>query len=1190
KKDGVGATSYNAWSLAMSGTVAPITAKYVNFDGPTRLNATGDDLEIVWNNPGGTGFGGNDIVVDRVEWNQSSSGTHYWESSNTNMTDAALTLADAALMRNGWPVANGTDTNDNAVDFTASGTECGRTTDPVPQVTITTPVITTSWTGGMNHNIVWQATDPAPGAAPQLTYWVNYSTTSATGPWTLIAGPSTLPSAQYGIAQNTVWNAPCPTDTSVWVSVDAADAIQRGGAVSPQFEIDCTAPNPTPSPSNGASGVPTNTPITVIFDEGMNTALPTTADVTFSGGETVTGLSWTGNTMVTITVSPSPLIAGQPYTWGLSCNFKDDSDTGNALAGCPTSWTFTTAGNPSPTVTLTSPAGGEIWTGGSNHNILWDPDDDGGSLTYWINYSLNGGALWTAGPTGNVLTPYPPQTTNWPVPLADTLQAQIQVCVGDGASTTCDTSPNFEIDSTRDTPTPNPANGAPGVPTAAGTFTISFNDNTPAGAMSTAPTLADVSFSVGGILTGISWNSPTNNLLTVTHNALAAGTTYTWGINCNFEDSSDPGNTVQGCPTTWTFDTAGGRPVVSNLAVDLQTVPPGVLHIMNPTSPTFSWSYSDPDGDPQTQASWDVLDPSGLFWTNSPLGTATTDTYAGQVLLRGVDYDLVMEVTDGLLWSLPVTLSFRLNLLPPAPTLVSPSNNAINVPAGTTTLTWNPVTDADGDSVTYEYCVGSALNICDLASGSNGALTAYDHVTSPLTTYFWRVRAFDSYEYQLGWSANWRFTTAAAVPPTVNVDTPTGGEDWTGGTTHDVLWTPGDTDSIDLWWWLNYTLTGAAPFTASLSGTLTAPFAQQTTAWLVPFGNTTNAQVQVCVDDGRPAPAVCDPSPDFTIDSSRPTFTNLPLNLATGVAVNANIVITFSEAMDTVVTGPAVTVSPDPGVTRAWSAGNTTLTLTHTTAFTASTPYTVTVGAAGLDVSDTGNAVVGGTFSFTTGSVDVTDPTAVINAPGTSVQEDTPITFDGTASSDPNGTIASYSWEVRDQNGALLPGGAGTLSTFTFTFPQPGTYTVTLTVTDAAGRPNTAAPVTMTVTQKVVAEPFPWWIVILLIIVVAVMLLLFFLMKRRKKEEEEAVPPPPGAAPPPPEELPPPPGAALAPPARAPPPRAAPPPPRAPPRAPVAPPPPPAAAPPAAATKECASCGTIVSASDTECFMCGAKL
>lgn len=53
--------------------------------------------------------------------------------------------------------------------------------------------------------------------------------------------------------------------------------------------------------------------------------------------------------------------------------------------------------------------------------------------------------------------------------------------------------------------------------------------------------------------------------------------------------------------------------------------------------------------------------------------------------------------------------------------------------------------------------------------------------------------------------------------------------------------------------------------------------------------------------------------------------------------------------------------------------------------------------------------------------------------------------FDGTSSSDPDGTIASYAW--RNQNGFLM----STSPTFTRTFPSARTITLTLTVTDNQG-------------------------------------------------------------------------------------------------------------------------------------------
>ena len=67
-----------------------------------------------------------------------------------------------------------------------------------------------------------------------------------------------------------------------------------------------------------------------------------------------------------------------------------------------------------------------------------------------------------------------------------------------------------------------------------------------------------------------------------------------------------------------------------------------------------------------------------------------------------------------------------------------------------------------------------------------------------------------------------------------------------------------------------------------------------------------------------------------------------PADLAYDVAVNAGIVITFSEAMNP--TTLAWTISPNPGGwTETWNPGNTVVTLSHAAAFTASTTYTVTV-------------------------------------------------------------------------------------------------------------------------------------------------------------------------------------------------------------------------------------------------------
>ena len=59
------------------------------------------------------------------------------------------------------------------------------------------------------------------------------------------------------------------------------------------------------------------------------------------------------------------------------------------------------------------------------------------------------------------------------------------------------------------------------------------------------------------------------------------------------------------------------------------------------------------------------------------------------------------------------------------------------------------------------------------------------------------------------------------------------------------------------------------------------------------------------------------------------------------------------------------------------------------------------------------------------------------------------VAFDGSASADPDGTIASFDWDFGDGEG-------GTGETTGYTYAQPGTYPVTLTVTDDQGATATA--------------------------------------------------------------------------------------------------------------------------------------
>jgi chitodextrinase len=93
-------------------------------------------------------------------------------------------------------------------------------------------------------------------------------------------------------------------------------------------------------------------------------------------------------------------------------------------------------------------------------------------------------------------------------------------------------------------------------------------------------------------------------------------------------------------------------------------------------------------------------------------------------------------------------------------------------------------------------------------------------------------------------------------------------------------------------------------------------------------------------------------------------------------------------------------------------------------------------------------------------------PVADPNGPYTG-SEGAPVTFDGSGSFDPDGTIVAYDWDFGDGN-------TGTGVSPTHTYAADGLYTVALTVTDDGGATNTAmttATISSAPNQPPVADP-----------------------------------------------------------------------------------------------------------------------
>jgi len=109
------------------------------------------------------------------------------------------------------------------------------------------------------------------------------------------------------------------------------------------------------------------------------------------------------------------------------------------------------------------------------------------------------------------------------------------------------------------------------------------------------------------------------------------------------------------------------------------------------------------------------------------------------------------------------------------------------------------------------------------------------------------------------------------------------------------------------------------------------------------------------------------PNPwSFRVAGVRPEITRtVPADGDTDVALDAGIVVTFSEAMLT--SSVTVTISPNLALTKSWNAPtNTVLTLTHTAAFAVCTVYTVNVSGTDLQSFRLAPGPVPNPWSFTT--------------------------------------------------------------------------------------------------------------------------------------------------------------------------------------------------------------------------------
>ncbi|NIO61840.1 MAG: hypothetical protein GTO35_04330 [Gammaproteobacteria bacterium] len=351
-----------------------------NWEGNTTQNitwtSTGSiaNVKIEYSTDNGTSW-------NTVTASTANSGTYNWTVPNTPSAACLVKVSDTA--------GPASDTGDAVFTIAAQRT-----------LTVTAPNGGENWEGNTAQNITWTST----GSIANVK--IEYSTDSGSS-WNTIAASS----ANSGTYNWTVPNTPS-ANCLVKITDTAGPASDTGDAVftiAAQRTLTVTAPN---GGENWEAG--TNQNITW-----TNTGSIANVMIEYS---TNNGSSWN-------TAAASAANTGS-YNWVIPAVDSDNclvrvsdtagpaSDTSDAVFSI---WQ-------QPSITVTSPNGGETWTTGTTQTITWTSTGSVGSVE--IRYSKNNGKNW------KMVVDSTPNTGSylWTLPVENSSQCLVKITALNGSA------------------------------------------------------------------------------------------------------------------------------------------------------------------------------------------------------------------------------------------------------------------------------------------------------------------------------------------------------------------------------------------------------------------------------------------------------------------------------------------------------------------------------------------------------------------------------------------------------------------------------------------------------------------------------------------------------------------------------------------------------------------------------------
>ncbi len=467
------------------------------------------------------------------------------------------------------------------------------------------------------------------------------------------------------------------------------------------------------------------------------------------------------------------------------------------------------------------------------------------------------------------------------------------------------------------------------------------------------------------------------------------------------------------------------------------------------TGYTLGWVHTDFERDQQLEADVAISrSPNrvNVTWMKNITGFWDNTTYDGPSLQVCTDYWYSARTNDGK-WGQLGEMKFRTNCPPVGLSNQAPLNGSV-LKFGTQMVWWNRATDGDAtDTINYTWRVARDPAFTNVVMmGITKDNYSLPFATVPRTTYYWNVNASDGWMWT-PWTAMWTFTTVPSDPPTLTLRKPFGGEDWSGGSTHEIAWVMWDDIDFQLNVWVNYSLNNGLdgyPYPIAEGQRIVG---SNSILWSVPLVDSANVRIRITVKDSDYLTTVVHSQP-FTIDSTPPEIlATMPLSGFVGAKVTDDIQVVFNELVNRISAEQAFSISPDPGsITFSWTktaSGKDILIVKHKP-FTPQTLYTVSFGTVLRDDSDPGNHPTAAlTFTFSTKPKQNIQPPVAKAVGKNQVMEGELVTFDGSGST---GNITKYVWIITDNQGDIVDVLVDMVVRFTFT--NHGRYTVTLRVID----------------------------------------------------------------------------------------------------------------------------------------------